>query len=263
MAERVQANGVALAFERAGEGPAVVFVHGLGGAGSWRDQANAVREAGFDATAIALRGAGQSEVPEGPYSVELWAADLVAAIDALGIGSAALVGHSVGCMIAEHAAVALGGRCTALALLGGRLRWPEGAEEVFEKRARLAEQGRMREVMEMVAEGALTERGRANPELMGRFEALFMANDPRCYAESARATVRGSMRELERVECTVLSFAGSEDAVTTPEAAGEIAGVVADGESAVVEGGAHWCQMEFAAEVNEILVRFLQGGATG
>ena len=49
------------------------------------------------------RGAGLSAKPPGPYSVELWADDLVRLLDALEVERPLLVGHSVGCMVAEHA----------------------------------------------------------------------------------------------------------------------------------------------------------------
>jgi 3-oxoadipate enol-lactonase len=259
MAERIEVDGVELALERGGEGPPVVLVHGLGGAGSWAEQARALREAGFEAVEVDNRGAGGSADAPGPYSVKLWASDLVAVIEALGLEHPALVGHSVGCMIAEHAALELGERCRGLAVLGGRASWPDGAEEMFEQRARLAEQGRMEELAGMVAQGALTEAGRQNPQLSGHFRELFLRNDPRGYAESARATARAGMREPERLACPVLAFAGSEDGVTPPEDSERIAAAVRNGTAATVAGGAHWCQLELPEAVGERLLDFLRG----
>jgi 3-oxoadipate enol-lactonase len=259
MAERIEVDGVELALERGGEGAPLVFVHGLGGAGSWAEQASAARQAGFEAVELDSRGAGGSAQAPGPYSVELWAADVVAVVERLGLERPALIGHSVGCMVAEHAAVELGERCRALALLGGRASWPEGAEEGFKQRAQLAEQGRMEELAEMVAQGALTEAGRENPDLSAAFRRLFLRNDPRGYAESARATARGRMRDPERVACPLLALAGSDDPVTPPEDSERIAGSVPDGSAAIVPGGAHWCQLELPGEVSGRLLGFVGG----
>jgi len=67
MAERVEVGDVALAYEEAGAGPAVVFVHGLGGrAYAWRAQVEACANAGFRAIAYDQRGAGLSSKPPGP-----------------------------------------------------------------------------------------------------------------------------------------------------------------------------------------------------
>jgi 3-oxoadipate enol-lactonase/4-carboxymuconolactone decarboxylase len=84
--------------------------------------------------------------------------------------------------------------------------------------------------------------------------ASVAANDPDAYAEAALATARGSMPALGELACPVLAFAGSEDAVTPPEAAAEIAAAASRGESAEIDGAAHWCMLEAPAEVSETLI---------
>ena len=259
MAERIDVGGVWLAYEdTGGGGPAVVLVHGLGGSlYGWRAQVRALAGAGHRAIAYDQRGCGTSEKPPGPYSVERWAEDLVGLLDALGVERAALAGHSMGCMVAEHAALALGERCTALALCGGRAEWPDGAEAGFAERARLAREGRLDEVAEAVATTGLSERCRTErPDLWGLMVASIATADPHGYAESALATGRGAMRGLAQLTCPVLAFAGSEDPVTPPEAAEEIAAAAPRGESATIDGAAHWCQLETPDEVNELLIGF-------
>jgi 3-oxoadipate enol-lactonase len=258
--DRTEIEGATLAYEDSGgDGPAVVLVHGLGGSlYGWRAQALALAAAGYRAIAYDQRGAGLSTTEGAPYSVEGWARDLVALLDGLGIDRAAVCGHSMGCMVAENAALALGERCWALALLGGRAAWPEGAEETFGQRAALAREGRLAEVAEAVAAGGLTEGFReAHPELWGLMVASVAANDPEAYAEAALATARGSMPDLRELGCAVLAFAGSEDVVTPPEAAEEIAAAAPRGESAVIAGAAHWCMLEAPGEVSRTLIGFL------
>src|SRR5262249_14243554 len=154
----------------------------------------------------------------------------------------------------EHAALALGDRCTALAMLGGTLRWPDGFGDAAAERARLARDGRLREVADAVAAGALTQAAHAErPELVERFLELFMTNDPDAYAESALATARGAMLEPERIACPALALAGEEDAVTPPSAAGQIAAAMPGGEAAEVGKGAHWCQFELPGAVTDRL----------
>ena len=260
MTERAEIEGAELVYEDSGgAGPAVVLVHGLGGSlYGWRAQLRALTDAGYRAIAYDQRGAGLSEKPAGPYSVEGWAADLVALADGLGLERVTLAGHSMGCMVAQRAAATLGERCWALALCGGRAIWPERAGEVFEQRAALARAGRMDEVAEAVAAGALSEACRAEqPALWGLVVAGVAANDPEAYAESALATARASMAGLEDLGCPVLAFAGCEDAVTPPEAAAEIAAAAPHGESAVIDGAAHWCMLEAPEDVNRTLLGFL------
>src|SRR5919109_331927 len=166
MAKRIELDEVTIAYDERGAdskrpGSAVVFVHGLGGSSyAWWSQLAACASRGHRAIAYDQRGAGRSSRPPGPYSVETWARDLERLLDALGIERAALVGHSVGCMIAEHAAVRLGDRASALILIGGALRWRPEAGPVFEERVRLARAGRMDEIARAVATTGLSERCR-------------------------------------------------------------------------------------------------------
>jgi 3-oxoadipate enol-lactonase len=266
VAERADIGEIELAYERqGGGGTAVVLVHGLGGRKElWAEQLTAIGGAGFDAIAIDMRGAGDSDKPRGPYSVEEWSRDLIALLEALGIWRAALVGHSVGCMVVERAALALQDRCAALAMLGGVVGWPEGAGSVFTERAELARAGRMREIAEAVAGTGLTPHAHAErPELVDSFIETFAGNDPEGYAESALATSRGSMLEPERIHCHALAFAGTEDPVTPPAASKELAAAMPRGEFATVPDGAHWCQVEVPAGVNVRLLDFLHRAAIG
>jgi 3-oxoadipate enol-lactonase len=260
VAERVAIGEVELAYEdTGGNGPAVVLVHGLGGSlYGWRAQTRALAEAGYRAIAYDQRGAGLSSKPAGPYSVELWAEDLVGLLDPLGVERAALVGHSMGCMVAVEAARRLGERCWAVALCGGRASWPEAAVETFQQRAELARAGRLDEVAEAVAVTGLSERCRAErPELWGLMVASIASNDPDGYAQSALGTKDGRMRGLEDLSTPLLAFAGSEDAVTPLADAEAIASAAPAGVSAAIEGAAHWCMLEAPDEVNRTLLEFV------
>jgi 3-oxoadipate enol-lactonase len=258
--DRLDIGEVTLAYEdTGGDRSPVVFVHGLGGSAyAWWSQLAACRDRGYRGIAYDQRGAGLSGKPPGPYSVEAWAEDLEQLLDALGLERAALVGHSVGCMVAEHAAVRLGDRITALALCGGALRWRPEAGEVFEQRARLARAGRMDEIARTVATTGLSERARAeDPALAGLMLALIASNDPRAYADCTDATAAGSMRDLERVACPTLAFCGAEDPVTPPAFAAAIADAVPNGDSATIDGAAHWCAVEHPDEVSALVLDFL------
>lgn len=257
---RVDVDGISLNYEdTGGEGPVVLLVHGLGGSTEgWRGQLEGAPSA-LRVLALDQRGAGQSEKPTGPYSVEVWAEDLERFLDALGVARAALAGHSVGCMIAEHAALRLGERCWALALCGGALAWREEALPVFEQRVELAAQGRMEEIAEAVATTAVSGRTRReHPELYERVKRLVASADPRGYAQWAAATALASMSDPTRLACPVLAFCGSEDPVTPPAAAEAIAAAAPAGRSAVVDGVAHWCMLEDPDATNAVLFGFLE-----
>ena len=267
MAERLELEDLTIVYEeRAGAGreATVVLVHGLGGSlHSWWAQLAACEERGYRSIAYDQRGAGLSSKPPGPYSVEVWARDLVRMIDALEIDRPILVGHSVGCMICEQAAVELADRVAGLLVIGGALQWRPEAGPVFEERVRLAQEGRMEEIAVAVTGTGLSDsRRREDPVLAGLFRNLIAANDPRSYAEWSAATAPGRMVAPERVACPVLACCGEHDPVTPPAFARAIAEAVPDGRTAVVEGAAHWCHLEAPDAVNEILLAFADEIAT-
>ena len=267
MAERVQLEDVTLAYEER-PGPAdaatIVFVHGLGGSfHSWWAQLEACHQRGHRAVAYDQRGAGLSSKPAGPYSVELWTEDLVRVLEALDVERPVLVGHSVGCMVAEHVCVRLGDRIGGLVTIGGALRWRDEAAPVFEERVRLAHAGRMDEIATTVAQTGLSEsRRREDPVLAGLFRSAIASNDPAAYAECSAATAVGRMIDPDRVACPTLACCGEHDPVTPTTFAEAIAAAIPEATTAVVAGAAHWCHIEAPEKVNEIVLAFAQELAT-
>jgi pimeloyl-ACP methyl ester carboxylesterase len=179
------------------------------------------------------------------------------------VDRAILVGHSVGCMVAEQAAVRLGDRVVGLVMLGGALRWRPEAGPVFEQRVKLAREGRMDEIAQTVARTGLSERCReSNPALLGLFCELIASNDPEAYADWAAATAAAEMLEPERVACPALAACGELDPVTPPAFAAAIAAEMPAGRTAMIDGAAHWCHLEDPGAVSALLRGFLHEIAT-
>ena len=82
MSERRAHNGdVRLAYEVRGEGEPLLFVHGLGyDRRGWGPLPDLLAE-DFQVITFDNRGVGESDVPDGPYSVAQMAADAVAVLD--------------------------------------------------------------------------------------------------------------------------------------------------------------------------------------
>jgi pimeloyl-ACP methyl ester carboxylesterase len=104
--------------------PAVVFIHGAGmDHTAWALPARYLAHHGRSVLAVDLPGHGRSG--GSPLrSVEAMAGWILRLLDAAGIAAAALVGHSMGALIALQAAAAAPGRVRALALLGVAERMP-------------------------------------------------------------------------------------------------------------------------------------------
>lgn len=111
-------NGVELAYERAGRGPRLVFIHGvMGDWRSWDPQWDAFNVR-YDCVRYSRRynHPNRNAMPSPDHSALLEAEDLAGLLDHLGWASAVLVGSSYGAFAALALAVAAPQRCRALAL---------------------------------------------------------------------------------------------------------------------------------------------------
>lgn len=110
-------DGVSLRWDRAGAGPAVLLVHGWTcNRTFWERQLPALRER-FTVVTVDLRGHGESSRPQKGYGVGALAGDLEALVRALRVPRIAVVGWSLGGMVALDLARRLGDRCSALGLV--------------------------------------------------------------------------------------------------------------------------------------------------
>lgn len=104
-------------YEWPGEGPSLIFLHPSTGYGRmWEWTANALGDR-FHIFAPDQRGHGFSGRPDGDYSAEEYADDVVQFMDAIGTERAIIVGHSLGGRIAQVFAGRYPGRVSAMILV--------------------------------------------------------------------------------------------------------------------------------------------------
>ena len=110
-------NGVALHYERVGDGPRLLYCNG---SGTTLDSTRPLLDklaAQFELLAFDYRGMGRSAPVTEPYSMADVAADIAALLDAVGWGRTALAGLSYGGMAAQEFAVTFPDRLDRLALM--------------------------------------------------------------------------------------------------------------------------------------------------
>jgi pimeloyl-ACP methyl ester carboxylesterase len=117
-------DGLRIAYERVGEGPPVVLVHGFGSSRvqNWRSTGwyGSLTEAGYSVLAIDCRGHGESDKPHDPllYHHDRMAEDVVNVMEEAGIGEAPYIGYSMGGLIGLRFAQLFPDRLPRL-ILGG------------------------------------------------------------------------------------------------------------------------------------------------
>ncbi len=98
-------DGTRIAFDVQGAGPALVLLPGQANNRHWWDLVRADFDEVRTTVAIDLRGAGESDKPDLPYSTRLFAADVRSVLDELGVERTDVYGTSMGGRVAQWLAI--------------------------------------------------------------------------------------------------------------------------------------------------------------
>ena len=97
--------GAKIYWDEKGQGEPILLIMGLSYSSDMWFRTRPVLAPRYRTIAFDNRGVGRSDVPPGPYSIALMASDAAAVLDAAGIGSAHILGASMGGMIAQEFAL--------------------------------------------------------------------------------------------------------------------------------------------------------------
>jgi len=101
----IKTNDIQTYYEVHGEGPALVFIHGLGACHKmWQPQVEPFAKH-FKVIIYDVRGHGESTSSDDKYSIKLFASDLKVLLDELGVAKAHICGLSMGGLIAQQFAL--------------------------------------------------------------------------------------------------------------------------------------------------------------
>ena len=260
MTLRVPAGGVELAVDMRGEGLPVLFVHGFPfDRTMWRHQLATLSRA--RCIALDLRGVGGSGVPEADrYSLSRYADDLVAVLDALGVGEAVLCGLSMGGYVIFELLRRHPARVKAMILADTK---PQ-ADSADAKRGR----DELTRVAEQEGQDAVIER--LLPRLLAPVTQAEVAGQVREMARhwsvpglvGALRVLRDrpdSTETLRGVRVPTLVLVGSDDEITPPDTARAMAQLIPGAECHVVPAAGHLSPLEQPAATNRLVDAFLQG----
>ncbi|TNC29119.1 alpha/beta fold hydrolase [Amycolatopsis alkalitolerans] len=248
-------NGKELAVEIEGEGPAVLFVHGLGGTSNFYQVQAGALAGTHQVIRVDSAGAGRSGLADG-ISIASHADDLAAVLDGLGIESAAVVAHSMGTLVARVFAAEYPRMVTALALLGAVREPAEAGRQAQRDRAAVLREKGTAAVAPGVVANALSETTRREkPEVAAFVRELVMRQDAEGYARNCEALAGATDPGPVDPALPLLLLTGDEDKVGPPEVSHELA----HGNSTVdiLPGVGHWTALEAATAVTEHLRKFL------
>ena len=260
---RAVINGITMAYDDTGNGPALLLIHGFPLCRRmWYPQIKAIVTAGYRVVAPDLRGFGESDAPAGPYSMELFADDMVELLDHLGIGAAIVGGMSMGGYVLfnllEQYRSRVRGACfiTTRAVAddeAGRERRLMLAREVAKFGPQVATKAF--ETL-LFAEESLLER----PKLVNEVCGWMTASDSRGIAGGllAMRERKDYSNELSSFDVPALAIGAEGDKAAPPDNARAIAAGIPGCRLAIIPHAGHMANLENPGAFNAALLEFLR-----
>jgi pimeloyl-ACP methyl ester carboxylesterase len=267
-------NGTTIEWEEAGAGAAVVLIHGLSeNRAAWRHQVEPFSKR-FRTILYDVRGFGGSEVGDASGAIEQYAEDLGALAARLRLRHPAIVGFSMGGVIAQRFALDRPGLPSAVVIAASSSVVNARAAAYYRERAALAEGGDLEAVRAASAEDGKGCFARSAPDAIEAYRGLRRAalRDPRGYATACRAMAslheRPVTEELARIRCPALVITGERDAFCPPKAAEIIHRHLPGSRLRIVPGAGHCLHWEDPHGFNGEVLDFLRsaigpGGPSG
>jgi pimeloyl-ACP methyl ester carboxylesterase len=269
-------HGHRRAFVRAGSGPALLLLHGIGN--NCRTWSGVIERLAGTHTVIApdLLGHGDSDKPRGDYSIAAYANGMRDLLSVLDIERATVVGHSLGGGIALQFAYQFPERCERLALVGSGGLGPElsaglraatlpGAELVLTALTGIS--GPLRMGMQAVERVGRMAGWRRVGDLAEAGDALLALKDVearRAFLRTLRGVVDARGQAVTALDRLYLADAvpmlvvwGSRDPIVPAQHAETVRALVPSARVEVFRDAGHWPHLDEPDRFCDVLLDFM------
>ena len=240
--------------------PCIVFIHGAGSDHTvWVLQSRYFAHHQFNAIAVDLPGHGRSagEACETLEAYADWIADL---LDALSIARAAMVGHSMGSLVALEVAARHSSRVSKLALIG--VSTPMAVTDALLSAA----QNNDHSAFDMIniwghALGHIGGHQAPGMWMMGAAVRLLERSGPGVLYTDLNACndYLHGVDSGRAVKCPALLILGEQDMMSPPRRAMELAAAIEDAKVHQIEGSGHMLMGERPEQVLDALIELMAG----
>jgi 3-oxoadipate enol-lactonase len=252
-------TGASIGYDGAGGGERlpIVFLHGVGSDKSvWHPQlAHFSQER--RALAFDYPGYGDSDpAPEGTTRDD-YAAAILSAMTALGIGRAHICGLSLGGVIALAMHHAAPQACASLILADSFASHPDG-EAVYQRSLAAIEAGPLRIMAEARVDLLIAQP--ADPAVRSEVIETMAAIDPAAYRTGAEAVwLADQSQRADAVRVPTLVLCGSEDRITPPPLSQALTKMIPGARFELIERAGHLTNLEQPEAFNTAVGAFIRG----
>ena len=254
-------NGTIINYDLTGKqgAPVVMLSHSLAcSLVMWQPQM-VVLESDFQVLRFDTRGHGDSDAPDGAYTLEQITADAVGLLDALNIETVHYVGLSMGGMIGQCLALDYSDRLKSLALCDTAAIMPEETQPIWQQRIDAAGQtGMAGQVDETLERWFRPEYLQQNPPEVEMIRRQILATPVAGYIGCCEAIRRlNYIERLPDIKLPTLIMVGEEDPGTPVAASEAMHARIAGSKLVILPEARHLSNIEQAEVFNHALLEFL------
>ncbi|MEJ2658833.1 MAG: 3-oxoadipate enol-lactonase [Desulfobacterales bacterium] len=241
------------------QGPVVMLSNALAAdLAMWEFQVPALVQAGYRVLRYDSRGHGYSAVIEGPYSIEMLAADAVGLMDALDLEKVHFCGLSKGGMVGQMLGTNYGDRLMSLTLSSTAAYM--APKQIWDERIETVRKHGMAIVADATIDRWFTKAGQNRlASAVERIRRTILNTPVEGFCACCAAIRDMDQRETIRsVSTRTLVMVGEHDSGTPVEAAEFIHQGITSSELKVISDAAHFAQMEQSKIFNAALLKFIK-----
>lgn len=245
-----------------GSGPALVLLHGVGlDHTMWAQQAAAF-QGSWRVIAPDMLGHGDSPRPRADAQLDDYADQITALLSELGVTRAVLVGFSMGALVARAIALARPDWLIGLVLLNGVFDRGDDVRDAIAARVVEVEHGGPAANAQAALQRWFTPAyHRDHAAEIAQLNDRLGRNDPQGYLATYRLFASEDNFGADRlgtIAVPTLVATGEFDVGSTPEMAHALAARIPDARTEILPGARHMMPVEHAAQINDLLGRFLE-----
>jgi pimeloyl-ACP methyl ester carboxylesterase len=259
-------NGNSMYYEVHGNGEPLILIQGFtGGSDAWGLQVRAFKKH-FQTIVFDNRGAGRSELPKEPLTIEMMAADVTGLMDHLGIEHANILGLSMGGMIAQETSISYPGRVKKLILCSTfATRDLPGTNDTPSEKSTTGTGGHKPDIRELDFDTLMTNvisLAYNNPLYRTLFLSLMKLNKKSIdskgvFSQAEALSTHSTTDRLHLIKSSTLVMTGTADRLVSPLHSDILAEHIPGAKLVKIEGGSHAFFFEMPGKFNKEVLDFL------